>query len=134
MAYADPYITSEAARLRLLEYSITATPTLEELRMASDSLDIQGEFIGERYSATQKREFPRTVTVDGDTENVVPQRILDWVALTAFELQEDDDPPVKHERIESLSTTFTRGRRSQPDRFKKFLLRDYRDFNSFRIV
>lgn len=134
MAYVAPYLTATDAQSRLAAYSITATPTEMQLILASDELDRKGGFIGERYSETQLRAFPRTETVSGDTEGVVPDRVLDWVAITAYELSELDEPPVKHERIESLSITFTRGRRSQPWRFKRFLLSDYRRSSSIKIV
>ncbi len=123
---ATPYLTPEQATTRLSQYSIVATPTAKELELASDRLDLLGAFIGAKYAEGQVRAFPRTATVVGDTEGEVPSKVLDWVAITAYELQEEDEPPVKHERISSLSVTYTRGRINRPTRVKRDLLRAYR--------
>jgi hypothetical protein len=91
-------------------------------------------FVGNPWSESQPRAFPRTVTITGDTENTVPDRILDWVALTAYQLQEEDEPPIRHERISSLSSTYTRGLRSRAERLKRYLLQDYRQSSANPIV
>ena len=58
-------------------------PTDYELRLASDAVDDSGPFIGLRYTSTQERSFPRNITLPGDTENVVPERVLDAVVELA---------------------------------------------------
>lgn len=133
MAYVAPYLTPEEAEARLATYTVEATPTVMELTIASDMLD-RRSFIGGPYSEVQERAFPRSETVPGDTENVVPDRVLDWVALTAYQLQEEDEPPIRSEGISTINTTYTRGLRSRVERLKRHLLMDYRGLSTYRIV
>lgn len=134
MAYVAAYLTPEQAATRLTSYTVSATPTVMELTIASDMLDRKGMFIGVPYAEDQPRAFPRSETVSGDTEGVTPDRVLDWVALTAYQLQEEDEPPIRHERISSLSSTYTRGLKSRVERVKRYLLQDYRQFTGHQIV
>jgi hypothetical protein len=89
-----PYLNAGQARDRLSSrFGITADPKDGDLDAASDELDARGPFIGEKYApSTQARAFPRDVTVLGDTAGVVPERVLDWVALRAYQLSIEDVP------------------------------------------
>lgn len=120
------YLTPAQAQGRLLDYSIVGIPTARELILASDDLDLMGGFAGEKYETDQPRVFPRSVTIRDDDEGEVPSDILDWVALTAWQLHVEDEPPVKSERLDLLSATYTRGKRSRISRIKENLLRFYR--------
>ena len=121
------YLTAADATERIQKYNLEADLTDPFVMMASDQLDyLMGGFVGAKYDHLQHPAFPRNVTLPGDTEGVVPERVLDWVALTAYELFEDHEPHVKSERVKNISEVFVRGRHSQPSRFKKTLLRPYR--------
>ncbi len=134
---AAPYLTPQAAQTRLAAYSITATPTPKELELASDDLDLMGpRFLGTKYTTdltVQMRQFPRSITLPGDTPGVVPEKVLDWVSMKAYGYQIDDEPPVKLERIEDIAQTYTRGKRSRLDRLMDNLLKPYTR-GSYRIV
>lgn len=118
---ADPYIGFGDAQVVLMKYNLPIAdqndrnliPDTALLRLASDRVDQMGPFIGARYSPSQVRAFPRSVTLDGDDEGVVPQAIKDWVALEACRLQQEDDPPMTSYSLGSMSETFSRGKRSR---------------------
>jgi hypothetical protein len=113
---------------------LTATPTAAVLLIASDHLDLKGPFIGCLLDEAQHRAFPRNVAVQDDPEGEIPDRVLDWVALRAYQLSRADEPGVKSEKVDSLSAAYTRGKRSRPDRLMRNLLKLYRLRGSVRIV
>ena len=120
------YLTPEEAADRLTEYGLEPAEVLAtELQVVSNDLDREHTFVGERYVEGQLREFPRNITLPGDTDNAVPSDVLDWVAITAYELHNDDEAPVKQERIDTVTTAWTRGVKSRASRLKKNLLRPY---------
>src|SRR5215207_3076663 len=113
------YLTPSEAQARLVLYSIDATPTAKELELASNRLDLMGGFLGLKAQEDQLRAFPRTYVYLDDVEGDVPTAILDWVALTAYQLSQDDEPPIITERIDTISQQYTRGLRSRVDRMKR---------------
>ncbi|PLS86469.1 MAG: hypothetical protein CYG60_07100 [Actinobacteria bacterium] len=128
------YLTPTDAIARLAAYGIDGSPTGAELRLASDDLDRLGRFVGEKADPAQHRAFPRDVTVQDDPPGVVPPRVLDWVALTAYQLSEEDEPPVTSERVDNLNVAYGgRGKRSKASRLKKRLLFGYRGAGPARI-
>lgn len=121
------YLTAEQATARIAEYNLEGPVTEAFVELATDELEfMHAGWIGTKYDPDQDLSFPRSVTVAGDTEGVVPERILNWVAITAYQLQEDDEPAVRAERVKNISEQFVRGREAQPSRIKKRLLRPYR--------
>lgn len=121
-----PYLTTQEAEQRLLAYSVAGAPTEDELRLASDELDLLGGFVGLKHTEGQHRQFPRTINIRDDVDGEIPQAVKDWVALSAYQLQREDTPPVKSEKLDVISTTYTRGKKNRLDRLKKDLLRFYR--------
>lgn len=129
------YITKTEATELLAGMSITANLTDVELELASDDLDLQGPFVGQVYSISQLREFPRDTLVRDDVEGQTPLAIKRWVALTAYQLAEEDDPNVTAEKVDDISETFHgAGKRSRERRLKKTLLKPYKGHRSVRNV
>lgn len=120
------YLTAADAQQRLSRYNIVGSPSQADLEIASDDLDLSGSFVGDRLDPVQHREFPRSATVRGDVAGAVPERVLDWVALRAYQHSEDDEPPVLSERVSSIGVSYARGKRSRPERLMANLLRSYR--------
>lgn len=123
------YLTTEEAQTRLSErYGITATLTTGDVEAASDELDDMTPFIGSRYSDDiniQARPFPRDETLSGDGEGAVPERVLDWVALRAYQLATDEEPPVTSESAGGVSVSYKTPKVSQTDRRMAALLSPY---------
>ena len=71
-------------------FGITATMVVADLDLAEASLRRMGPFIGTRYNPTQPNDFPRSITLEGDTEGVVPEAVMDFVALRAASLAQAD--------------------------------------------
>jgi len=131
-----PYLTGGQAATRLSQrFGIEAEILASTAEIASDDLDFKGPFIGSPAVETQYRAFPRSVTVQDDVVGTVPSRVLDWVALRAYQLTEEDDAPVTDEKIGSIQVRFARGKRSPQYRLMKNLLHKYRATSGFgRIV
>lgn len=130
-----PYLTTGQATARLALYAITAapaSPSAAELAIASDALDQRGNYVGEPASTVQLRSFPRSITIADDLAGAVPDRVLDWVALRAYQLSIDDAPPIAQEKVGSLGVQYRtsagrgRGKVSRPERLMANLLRAYR--------
>ena len=129
------YLTPTQVRDRLAAFDIVSTPPAGMCAIASDDLDGKGGFIGFKLVETQHREFPRDITVQDDTPGAVPERILDWVALRAYQLTEDDDAPVIIESVDKLMVRYGgKGKKSTHSRLMRNLLRFYREPGSGRIV
>lgn len=130
-----PYLSPTDAAARLTRYRITGSPNETELSLASDEIDARSGWIGNTYASGQLRAFPRSVTVQDDVAGTVPSRVLDWVALRAFQLSEDDDPDVTQEKVDVLSFSYGgRGKRSRTRRLMQGLLKPYRFNGTARIV
>lgn len=129
---AAPYLTPAEAITRLAAYGIKGAPRLAELVLASNILDLtESPFIGERLTLEQHRAFPRTITVLGDTPNVVPDPVLDWTALQAHRFGLDDDAPHAMEKIDTISVSFAgEGKQSRESRLMAPLLEPYRPTGS----
>ena len=120
------YLTPIQAYNRLNTYDKDHLPTDGALEVASANLDASGPFISGRYAAGQVLAFPRSVTRAGDTAGVVPERVLDWVALEAYRADVDDDPPVSSVSLPTTgSLTFARPKTSHPERLQRSLLKPY---------
>lgn len=119
------YLTATDAKTRLSRHSIVGSPSQADLEIASDDLDLSGRFIGVRNTEAQLREFPRSVTVRDDAPGAVPGRVLDWIALRAYQLSEDDDAPVLSEKVSSISVSYARAKESRVERLMQNLLRHY---------
>lgn len=119
------YLTREqyAARTGI---TVASAPSLLELRLASDAVDAFGPFTGLRYAADQERAFPRTHLLPGDTENVVPERVLDAVALLgSAEADGEDEAPVKSESVMQASRTYAGAKVPRTTRRVAMLLGPY---------
>lgn len=101
---AEPYMDWGDATLRLegMMYDADEQDKLSEwdIRHASDDLDRMGPFIGYR-PAGQDREFPR----EGEGPDV-PDAVLDWVALRAFELSTNPGTATRSVSAGSVSKTY----------------------------
>ena len=128
------YLTTAQATARLARYSIESSPPVAYLEVASDDLDLKGPFVGEPVEEVQYRAFPRTPAIRDDVAGTVPNNILDWVALRAYQLTEDDDAPALVEKVDKLAAEYSRGKKSTQARLMKNLLRLYRDTSDIRIV
>lgn len=85
------YLTATEASSRLLSrFEIVANVLPVHAEMAHDSLKRARPFIGGLYDYNQQDDFPRSITLDGDTENVVPDAVLDYIALRAASLALSD--------------------------------------------
>lgn len=106
---AAPYLTIGAAYSRLsssfnLDASGLSTALLS---IASDEIDLKGPFLGTRYSSTQARAFPRSDVPDGETvDNTVPDVVLDYVALRAYQLSAEPEAAIKSRGVAGLSVSY----------------------------
>lgn len=124
------YLTTAAAESRLEDrYEIITTLTVGDLDAASWELDASGPFIGERLdsSGVQELAFPRDLNPDGteNTDTDVPARILDWVALKAYQLTSDESSSITSESIGMASWTYATPRHSQNETRMKYLIWPY---------
>lgn len=94
------YLTSAEAQSRLSSrYGLTVALLAAHVEMAHDALSAGRPFIGAPYVYTQPDDFPRNVTLKGDTEGVVPTVVLDYVALyAAFVSQYDQITPLSSQQ------------------------------------
>ena len=85
------FANTAAAQSHLsLYFGITVTMVVADLDLAEASLRRMGPFIGTRYAENQPDDFPRSITLEGDAEGVVPEVVLDFVALRAASLAQAD--------------------------------------------
>lgn len=129
-AAPQPYLSPDDATIALSSrYGITATVSLGHLLVASMSLDEEAPYLGVKLSPTQDRQWPRTfkygwpniiaapspimtaLSYPGawllDYEGVVPQQLLDWVALEAYRIVTlPFDRAVIKEAISGASVTY----------------------------
>lgn len=121
-----PYLDKAAIATRLAaRFTITTTVTNVDAGIASDELDASGPFLGEKHEVGQAREFPRTYLRDGDAPGVVPDAVLDWVALAAYRLSEDDDPAISSEGLGDIRVSYASPKLSQAATRMAGLLRPY---------
>lgn len=107
-----PYLTKDQITTRLQNrFEITATIFAGDADIASDELDAQGPFKGEKESEDQARAWPRVLVTDDPA--VTPEAVLDWVALRAYQLSTDEDPAVRSESAGRASTTYAEPKISQ---------------------
>ena len=127
---ATPYLTVDAAEAILEDtYAITDI-ALSDGDMLAASLELdryEGPFIGARYVYDQERAFPRSVEPDGtatDSEEP-PSEVLHWVALRAYELSREDEPPVTSRGLIGASVTYGRAAIPRTTRLMESLLSPY---------
>lgn len=125
-----PYLTADEIIDRLEErFGYQEAEILDgDADAASDDLDSMGPFLGLKAVSTQEREFPRYGTA------AVPPRVLDWIALRAYQLATDDEAPVSSESAGRVSVSYFRPKLSQAERRMRNLLAPYRNMAPARIV
>src|SRR5215216_3201457 len=75
------YLTLNEARTRIDDYGLSSDNVLEQdIYVAGRAVDEMSPFKGDKTDEDQEHQFPR----DGDT--TVPDDVLDFVSLTAYEL------------------------------------------------
>lgn len=117
------YLTETEALKRLSSYNIDEAPTAGDLQVASLELDSMGPWADEKTDTTgaQERAFPR----GGD--QVVPDAILDAVALIAYAFAQDDEPPITSETFFGhQSVTYATPKESPYARRVRALISPYR--------
>ena len=126
---ATPYLTAQAAESRLYAtYRIEGELSTGDVLAATLELDrYAGPFIGERYDSEQELAFPRSVEPDGTatTSEDAPDAVLDWVALRAYELSREDEPPVTSRGLIRASVTYGRAAIPRTTRLMESLLNPY---------
>ncbi len=100
------HITRSAAEARLSSRFDLEIELLDaHVEMAERALKSMGPFSGYRYGATQTNLFPRTVLYDGDTENVIPGAVLDYLALyAAYAATYDETTPVTSQSLSGVGS------------------------------
>ncbi len=128
---AAPYLTGADASARLLaRFGITATVGDGYAEMASDEADEEGPFVGLPYSPIQDREFPRTYLAPGDSVGVVPDAVLDFVALRAAHLSQlSPAAPIQSHSVGEVSRTYASPKR---ERLDVLLLASFRSLDKYR--
>lgn len=128
------YLTEAAAAARLADLGHVDSFILADLNEASDMIDASGPFIGVRYSDTQARAFPRSVTIAGDTEGVVPERVLNAVVLAAYAKKQNiDEAPIKSESVGDISVTYATSQLSKEWQRISLYLRPYQLKSGIRL-
>ncbi len=125
----SPYLTTTDAQNRLSTRFDIGSPALTsgDVDSASDDLDLMGPFVGVKDGpGTQNRQFPRSVTLAGDTAGVVPDRILDWVALRAYQLATEDRPAIVSEGVLADRVKYARPKKGRVERLMASLLKPYK--------
>ena len=125
-----PYLSNTAMAARLAARyprSFPTAPVIDggDADIASDKLDASGPFLGEKYDPAQARQFPRTYLRDGDVPGAVPDGVLEWVALRAYRLSEDDEPAIASEGIGDIRVSYATPKLSQATERMTGLLRPY---------
>ena len=122
-----PYLTDVAASIRLEEFGFdteSVTVGSADLRIASDELDAKAPFYGVRPE-NQERQFPRIDPETGEAAESIPDAILDWVSLRAYQLASDETPAVKSEGAGRVSVTYFSPKMGPVARRMATLLRPY---------
>lgn len=100
------HITRSAAEARLSSrYNLNIGLLDVHVDMAEQSLRSLGPFSGYRYDSAQANLFPRTLLYDGDTENVIPDAVLDYLALhAAYVATYDETTPVTSQSLSGVGS------------------------------
>lgn len=125
---AGSYLSPDDAAARLWgRYDIQVDLKSGDLYTATYELDSYARFIGERQADDQALAFPRTLNPDGtdNAEITVPDAVLDWVALRAYQLSVNEGPPVKSESVLDQSVTYAFASTSQTAKRMAGLLTPY---------
>lgn len=121
------YLTETEALERLAAYGIDDSPTQGDLLAASLELDSMGPWAGETPE-DQELQFPRLdAPLDEDDNPIIPEAILDAVALIAYSLYSDDEPPITSETFFGHhSVTYASPKEDQNARRVRALISPYR--------
>ena len=124
---SDSYITPDGAQERLwTRYGLKSAINPGDTANATIELDTRStEFIGDRDDPQQVLAFPRSTTVAGDLPGVVPERVLDWIALRAHQISKPATPPAIKEQVDTLAVQYTHGKQDRVDILMQDLLRPY---------
>jgi hypothetical protein len=137
-AYADNFDVEPV----LYKYSIPSPGRAGEeapfgtlLELASDLLDDHlGPFVGTRFSPTQLRQFPRSVTLPGDEVNATPLAVKEWVVITAHQLKTGDPTaPVTGESVGVISVSYAKAEYPRLEKIKDALISRYQEKVALRI-
>lgn len=111
---AGNYLSITDAEIRLLERFdielMSSGLNLGDLILATQALDNNIPFKGAKFDSetnVQPLQFPRSWTLDGDGEGVVPNDVLDYVALSAYISKLEPDPGIKSESVADGSITYS---------------------------
>ncbi|MDP9478351.1 MAG: hypothetical protein M3R38_22165 [Actinomycetota bacterium] len=129
---APPYLTAAQAAARLTDRFALSDHALADayVAIASDEVDAEGPFSGLTYSPIQGREFPRTHVALGDEVGVVPDAVLDFVALRAAHLsQPSPAAPIQSHSVGEVSRTYASPKR---ERLDVLLLASLRSLDKYR--
>jgi hypothetical protein len=123
-----PYLTHEDIVARLLaRFQLEAEIAPADADIASFELDSSGPFIGAKLDEAQPHQFPRDEAPDGtpSTSEDIPDAVLDWVSLRAYQLSSDEAPAVKQESAGRVSVTYADPKLSQSQNRMERLLVPY---------
>lgn len=113
------YLTPTEATLRLIDrYGIEATLYMGDVLAASEDLRERGPFV-EAVDLTEET-------------TPLPDALLDWVSLRAYQLSEEDEPGVESESVRGTSITYARPMQSQTERRLERLVGPYQLRTGYR--
>ncbi len=124
------YLTEAEADTRLQNiFDIEHESVFGRARLASAKIDQMGPFIGIRYGDTQALAFPRSVTLDGDTEGVVPEAVLNLAALLTYRATAPDaGVAVTSESARGLSRSYAAPKTGATDSLVALALEDIKRY------
>ncbi len=116
-----PYLSAADANARLLSrFAITATVNAGDVDIASDALDAKAPFLGEKYDPTQARQFPRTSLRGLDVAEMVPEAVLDYVALrAAYSSQAENMEVLSSHGLGPMSKSYARPKTTKLEAYLK---------------
>lgn len=124
------YLTTSQADTRLLSvFDIDHESSFGRVALASARIDNMGPFIGVRYESDQVLAFPRSVTLDGDTEGEVPEAVLNLTALLTYKATATtNSPPITSQSARGLSVTYATPKTSPTDSLLALALEDLKRY------
>ena len=122
------YLTADQMADRLADrWGITTTITEGDADVASDELDASGPFRFRKKDSAQERAFPRSLLLNGtdNTAGIIPEAVLDAVALLAHHSASDEGPAVTSESTLDRSVSYASPKPAQAERRVAALLSPY---------
>ncbi len=125
------YLSAPDAEARLFaRFGLEVSLSAGDLDAASDEVDGAGPFLGAPYTYPQARQFPRSHLRGADIAGVVPDAVLDFVALRAAHLaQADPTVPVRSEGVGDVSVTYASPKGTRLD---TLLAASFRELTNYR--